>query len=150
MNMKRKIIIGILIIIVIGGIIAYRMYDERTPDVVNRKPDIVTDAASLIAAFNSDTASASKEYLDKVIEVTGMVKSVDTSGAIVLGETDSESSVVCGLDRRHLQDHKNVTKGSVAVIQGRCTGYQKGEEMLGVSLGTTIQLSFAGVKIKNK
>ena len=74
--MKRKIVIGILIIIVIGGIIAYRMYDERTPDVVNRKPDIMTNAASLIAAFNSDTASASKEYLDKVIEVTGVVKSI--------------------------------------------------------------------------
>jgi len=146
--MKRKIIIGILIIIVIGGIIAYRMYDERTPDVVNRKPDIVTDAASLIAAFNTDTASASKEYLDKVIEVTGTVKSIDTSGAIVLGSGEDASSVVCGLDRRHLRDHEKVTKGSVAVIQGRCTGYEKGEEMLGVSLGTTVQLAFAGVKIK--
>lgn len=150
MNLKRKIITGILIIVVIGGIIAYRMYDERTPDIVNRKPDIITNVASLIAAFNSDTASASKEYLDKVIEVTGTVKSVDTSGAIVLGEGDGESSVVCGLDRRHLRDHEKVTKGSVAVIQGRCTGYQKGEEMLGVSLGTTIQLAFSGVKIKNK
>jgi hypothetical protein len=148
--MKRKIIIGILIIIVIGGIIAYRMYDERTPDVVNRKPDIVTDAASLIAAFNSDTASASKKYVDKVIEVTGTVKSIDTSGAIVLGDSESESAVVCGLDRRHLRDHEQVTKGSVAVIQGRCSGYEKGEEILGVSLGTTIQLAFAGVKIKNK
>ncbi|MFL5774216.1 MAG: OB-fold protein [Flavisolibacter sp.] len=146
--MKRKIIIGILIIIVIGGIIAYRMYDERTPDVVNRKPDIVTDAASLIAAFNSDTASASKKYVDKVIEVTGTVKSIDTSGAIVLGDSESESAVVCGLDRRHLRDHEQVTKGSVAVIQGRCSGYEKGEEILGVSLGTTIQLAFAGVKIK--
>jgi len=148
--MKRKIVIGILIIIVIGGIIAYRIYDERTPDIVNRKPDIVTDAATLIAAFNSDTASASKKYIDKVIEVTGTVKSIDTSGAIVLGEAEGESAVVCGLDRRHLRDHEQVTKGSVAVLQGRCTGYEKGEEILGVSLGTTIQLAFAGVKIKNK
>ena len=148
--MKRKIVIGILIIIVIGGIIAYRIYDERTPDIVNGKPDIVTDAATLIAAFNSDTASASKKYIDKVIEVTGTVKSIDTSGAIVLGEAEGESAVVCGLDRRHLRDHEQVTKGSVAVIQGKCTGYDKGEEILGVSLGTTIQLAFAGVKIKNK
>src|SRR4051812_41327547 len=115
--MKRKIVIGILIIIVIGGIIAYRIYDERTPDIVNGKPDIVTDAATLIAAFNSDTASASKKYIDKVIEVTGTVKSIDTSGAIVLGEAEGESAVVCGLDRRHLRDHEQVTKGSVAVIQ---------------------------------
>ena len=148
--MKKKIIIGILIIIVVGGIIAYRMYDERTPDIVNRKPDIVTDLKSLFASFNSDTSSASKEYIDRVIEVTGNVKSIDTSGAIILGDDESESSVVCGLDRRHLKDHEKVKVGAVAVVQGRCTGYEKGEEILGISLGTTIQLAFAGVKTKNK
>ena len=134
--MKRKIIIGILIIIVIGGIIAYRMYDERTPDIVNRQPDVVTDVNTLVASFNSDTASAGKKYLDRIIEVTGNVKSIDTSGAIVLGNADDASSVVCGLDRRHLKDHEKVKVGSPAVIQGRCTGYEKGEEILGVNLGT--------------
>src|SRR5215210_7122608 len=133
--MRKKVIIGILIVIVIGGIIAYRMYDERTPDIVNTRPDIITDVKSLFASFEQDTASAVRKYLDKVIEVTGNVKSIDTSGAIILGENDTESSVVCGLDRRHMNDHQNVKVGSVATIQGRCTSYEKGEEMLGVSLG---------------
>ena len=149
--MKRKIIIGVLILIVVAGIIGYRMYSKQTPDVVQDTPDATVTAKDLIAAFEKDTAAARKQYIDKIVEVTGMVKSVDTSGAVVLGEEGSPSEVVAGLDRRHMKDYEKLKVGSVAVLQGVCSGYNKSSgdaDDLLASLGTTIQLRSAGIKDK--
>jgi hypothetical protein len=149
--MKRTIIIIVILVLAIGGFIGYRMFDEKTPDVTDQKPDVVITARELIAAFDRDTASASKMYIDKVIEVSGTVNSVDTSGSVVLGEPGSASSVTVSLDRRHINDHKNLKIGSAAVLQGICSGYSKAggdpDDLL-AGLGTTVELNFAGVKDK--
>src|SRR4051812_28998377 len=108
MQRMKKIFITLLALAVVGGLIGYKMFNEKTPDIVSVKPNITIDAASLLTLFNTDTASASRQCLDKIIEVTGRVKSIDTSGAVILGAADDESSVVCGLDRRHLKDYGNV------------------------------------------
>lgn len=104
-------------------------------------------ATELIAAFDRDTASARRTYVDKIVEVTGNVKRIDTTGAVVLGEEGSASEVTVGLDRRHLNDHEKLKVGSTAVLQGICSGYDKGSgDDLLASLGTTVQLRSAGVK----
>lgn len=145
--MKRTIIIIILLIVAVGGWYAYRLYQEKTPDVVNKKPDVMITATELIAAFDRDTASARRTYVDKIVEVTGNVKRIDTTGAVVLGEEGSASEVTVGLDRRHLNDHEKLKVGSTAVLQGICSGYDKGSgDDLLASLGTTVQLRSAGVK----
>jgi hypothetical protein len=146
--MKRTIIIVILLVVVIGAFIGYRMIKEENPDLGNKKPDITIEAGNLLAAFDKDTASAIREYVNKIIEVTGNVKRIDTTGAVVLGEEGDPSEVVIGLDRRHMQDHEKLNVGSIAVLQGLCSGYSKGGEDLLASLGTTVELRSAVVKIK--
>ncbi|MDQ6608777.1 MAG: OB-fold putative lipoprotein [Bacteroidota bacterium] len=149
--MKRKIVIGVLILIVVAAIIGYRMYSKQTPDIVQDKPDITVTVKDLIAAFEKDTAAASKLYIDKIIEVTGLIKSVDTSGAVVMGEEGNPSDVVVGLDRRHLNDVVGLKEGSVAVMQGICSGYNKSSgnaDDLLAGLGATIQVRSAGLKAK--
>jgi hypothetical protein len=148
--MKRKILITALIIIVFGSFLAYHFYTNETEDVVNQQPDIRMHSDKLVAAFEQDSSSAIKNYRGKVIEVTGTVKKIDTSGTIILGTNSSESSVVFSLDRRHMQDYKTTAVGNEAVIQGKCTGFTPGEDMLGVTLGTTIEFNFAGIKKKNQ
>ena len=89
--MKRTILIILILIIAAGGWYAYKMYSEKTPDVVNKTPDVVVSAKELLEAFSKDTAGARKQFVDKIIEVTGNVKRIDTTGAIVLGEEGSTS-----------------------------------------------------------
>lgn len=149
--MKRTIILVVLVVLGVGGWYAWTKFDEKTPDIVNDKPDAVVDAKTLLAAFDKDTASASKQYIDKIVEVTGMVKKVDTSGTVILGEEGTASDVVIGLDRRHIDDYKQLKVGTTATLQGICSGYTKGDgEDLLASLGTTVELKQAGVKTKNK
>ena len=147
--MKRRILIIALIVIAVGAFIAYRIYSDETKDIVNRKPDHQTTTAQLVAAFEKDSSSAMKTYLDKIIEVRGKVKSVDTSGTVILGDEGSESSLIFSLDRRHINDYKNARAGMEVLMQGKCTGASLGEEMMGIRLGTTIEFNFAGVKKKS-
>ena len=147
--MKRIILIVVLLIIAVGVWYAIKMYREQTPDIVNKNPDVVINATDLLNAFNKDTAAARKQYVDKIIEVTGNVKRIDTTGSVVLGDEGSASEVTVGLDRRHLKDYQKLKTGSVAVVQGVCSGYDKanGDDLL-ASLGTTVELRSAGVKEK--
>jgi uncharacterized protein (UPF0333 family) len=147
---KRRVLLITLVVIVLAGLAGAYFYFKQTPDVVQGKPDASVSAKELIAAFQQDASAAKERYLDKVVEVTGTVKHIDPSGTVVLGEEGMASDIVAGLDRRHLNDHEKLKKGSVAVIQGICSGYTIGgsadpADML-ASLGTTVQLRSAGVK----
>ncbi len=150
--MKKTIIVLVIVIVAVGGWYAYKMYQEKTPDVVNKDPDIVITAATLLEAFDKDTASARKQYVDKIVEVTGNVKRIDTTGSVVLGEEGSASEVTVGLDRRHLKDYEKLKVGSVAILQGICSGDRSSGSSdpndLFASLGTTVELRSAGVKEK--
>jgi len=151
--MKKIILVVVVLIIAVGGWYAYKMYQQKTPDVVDQKADITTTATDLLADFSKDTAAARKQYVDKIIEVTGNVKQIDTTGSIVLGEEGSASEVTVGLDRRHSKDYQKLRVGGVAVVQGVCTGSTNDggnadpTDLL-ASLGTTVELRSAGVKEK--
>jgi hypothetical protein len=149
--MKRKILIAVLIIIVAGAVVAYRMYSKPEPDVTQDRADVAVTAKDLLAAFENDTAAATKLYVDKIVEVTGTVRSTDTSGAVVLGEEGSASEVIIGFDRRHIKEVAQLKAGAVAVLQGKCSGYSKSssdpDDML-ASLGATVHLRSGGIKNK--
>jgi hypothetical protein len=149
--MKRRTII-ILIVLAVIAVAAYFVLEavnEKTADVADDKADVVINATDLIAAFDKDTASASRMYVDKLLDVTGRVMSVDTSGAVVLGEEGQASAVTASLDRRYIKDYQKLQVGMTATIHGKCTGYSKGNgEDLLESLGTTVELNFASVKDK--
>ncbi len=148
--MKRKNILIIIAVVAVAGLVGAYFYLKQTPDVVRQAPDVAVSANELIAAFEQDTAAAQARFVDKIVAVTGRVKSIDTSGAVVLGQEGSASEVVVGLDRRHLDDHRLLTVGGTAVLQGVCSGYSAGgvgdpNDLL-ANLGTTVQLRSAGVK----
>lgn len=151
--MKRIIIIAIILIIAFAGLYGYKMYQQKTPDVVNKTPDIAVSARELLDAFSKDTAAARKLYVDKIVEVTGNVKRIDTTGSIVLGEEGSTSEVTVGFDRRHLKDYEKLKVGSVTNVQGVCSGSTGSSSNtdptdLLSSLGITVELRSAGVKEK--
>jgi hypothetical protein len=150
--MKRKFIFIAIAVILVAGAVAAYLYFKPTPDIVQGSPDVSVTATELITAFEKDTAAASQRYLDKIVAVTGTVQSIDTAGSIVLGEVGSLSVVSIGLDRRYLDDHKKLSPGQVATLQGVCSGYatsgSNDPDDLLAGLGTTIQLRSAGVKNK--
>ncbi len=150
--MKKRTLIVLLILLAVaaGAFIIYSKFEQKNPDLKSRKPDLTIAAKELILAFDQDSAASRIKYVDKLLEVSGMVMSVDSSGAVVLGEEGDPSSVTISLDRRHVNDYLKLTVGKEAVLKGMCTGYSKasGDDLL-ASLGTTVELNFASV-VENK
>lgn len=145
--MKRKIIIGVVLLIVVVGSIAAWKYFEKATNYAEKDPEIIVTAKEMVEAFSQDTAKANSRFMDKIIRVSGMVKSFDSS-AVVLGEEGDPSSVVIGLDERNKQTVGSLKEGSHATLQGKFSGYSKGsadpDDLLS-SLGTTINIDYAGV-----
>lgn len=150
--MKRIIIVSVILIIAAAGLYGYKMYQQKTPDVVNKKPDVAVSVKELLDAFSKDTTVARKQYVDKIVEVTGIIKRIDTTGSVVMGDEGSTSEVTVGFDRRHMKDFEKMKVGSVAVVQGICSGSTSSGSAdptdLLASLGTTVELRSAGFKEK--
>ena len=148
--MKRTttILLIVLVLIAIGAFIGYRMYTNKVPNYADQTPDLTVTTAELADAFNKDTAIASKRFMDKIVRVTGLVKSLDSS-AVVLGEEGNPSDVVVGLDDRNLKGIEHLKTGDTAILQGKFSGYSKasGDDLL-ASLGATIKIDYAGLKDK--
>ena len=145
--MRRKILTGVLILIVVAGSVGYYLYSKKVQNYAEGEPDINITAKELVEAFDKDTASAVKRFMEKKIRVTGTVKSLDSS-AVVLSEEGVPSSVVIGLDERNKKSISQLKVGEAATLQGKFSGYDKSsgdpEDML-ASLGTTVNIDYAGV-----
>jgi hypothetical protein len=145
--MKRKIILGIVILIVVGGSIAAWKYFEESTNYAAKNPDITITAKEIVAAFEADTALAGKRFMDKIVRVSGVVKSFDSS-AVVLGE-DGPSDVVVGLDDRNAKGIGQMQVGEMATLQGKVSGYRKasggGDDLLSSLGGTTVNIDYGGV-----
>lgn len=138
--MKRIILLLILIVLLAAGWYAYKAYTGKVPSLTEVKSEEKIDAISLIAAFESDSASANKKYLGKVIEVSGVVKTTDIESAtIALGNVNSTSSVRCSIDSAFVKTIETLNPGSSVTIKGACTGFLPDETGLG--LGSDVVLN---------
>ena len=145
--MKRKIIIGVLILIVAAGSAGYYFYSKKVQNYAEGEPDITVTAVEMLGAFDKDTASAVKRFMDKKVRVTGTVKTIDSS-AVVLAEEGSASSVVIGLDDRNRKSISGLQTGKQATLQGKFSGYNKSSgdpEDLLAALGTTVNIDYGGI-----
>ncbi|MCU7547990.1 OB-fold putative lipoprotein [Chitinophagaceae bacterium LB-8] len=131
--MKRIVLILLVIIILAVGWYAYRAYTGKVKSLTEVKTDVKINAKELIAAFEKDSAAANKQYLGKVMEVTGNVKSVEKeegSATVSLGESGAMSSVRCSMDTTYVQEAANIQEGNSITVKGACTGFMS-EELLG-------------------
>lgn len=131
--MKRIIFILLLIVIIAGGWYAYKIYTGKVKSLTEVKTDVTITAKELIAAFEKDSAAANKQFLGKVVEVTGNVKSVEKeagAATVSLGESGEMSSVRCSMDTAHVQQAATIKEGSSITVKGACTGFMS-EELLG-------------------
>jgi len=138
--MKRFILLLFVIIVIAGDWYGYRLYTGKVPSLTEVKSDATVSATDLIAAFEKDSASANKQYLGKILEVSGNIKSLEKeSGTVSLGNTEGNSSVRCSLDSAFVKDIASLNPGSAITIKGNCTGYMPDETGLG--LGSDVILN---------
>lgn len=140
MNRRSIIVLAVLLILVIAAIVVYREYNRENADMINTDADAHVQASQLIAAFEKNDSVANLDYRNKILIVSGTVRSLDTSSdhhTIVLGDSSSMSSVRCLLDTKHIQTAEGLTIGTIVRIKGAITGFKKDE----LGIGSDVELN---------
>jgi cold shock CspA family protein len=120
----KKIIIGILVLGIIGVFIAYKMYNKPHVNVEETSADISITADKILNDFSSDENLANLKYLDKIIEVKGVVSEINTKKGIITIETNDDfGSVLCHLSEEASRKVSGLQEGQIIVVKGICTGF---------------------------
>lgn len=123
--MNKKIILGaIALVLLIGALVGYRMYNKPHRDLANVTADYQVSATELFTDYEAGETEANTKYLDKVIRVEGEILNVNTdeSGqtSLTLDAGGIMGGVICQLDPDIGKG--NFSKGQRVTLNGLCTG----------------------------
>ena len=122
----KRILPILLILAVLGAGIGFYMYNKPHQNIQKSRADIQVSATELFTAFDDNEESANQTYLDKVVEVKGVVAEVtQEDNGITSVRLDSGSDmfgIICQLD--NLSEHKRTEfkTGEEVTFKGICTG----------------------------
>lgn len=127
MNKRVLKLIGVafICVAVIGGVIAYRMWNKDFDDALSQD-GIKVSAQDLYKAFETNEAEANKTYVGKVVEVSGTVSELQTDSAqrVVLTFPDAMmGGIVVNIDKRHPEGIDELKVGENVVLKGFCSGF---------------------------
>ncbi len=123
--MNKKIILGaVALVLLIGALVGYRMYNKPHVDLATATADHQLSATALFAAFEADEAAANAKYLDKVIRVEGEIMKVtkeeNGQSSLTLNAGGMLGGVICQLDPSLTE--VSFTEGQNITLNGLCTG----------------------------
>jgi hypothetical protein len=126
--MKTYVIIALLVVsfIALSAILAaLYMFNLKHTDMAKASPDFVITASFLQKAFEDDETTASKKYINKILEVTGKIASVKPGGnnvvSISLVTGNDLSSVICTFPA--VTDLSKFIVGNEITLRGECSGF---------------------------
>jgi hypothetical protein len=123
---RRKIYLCLLVIALIAllaGGFAWFKFSETRPELSHAKADESVTAANLNNAFSLDESAANKKYLNKIVEVKGVVALSKQQGNSAIIELEGPSNGIGGVNCEMRNLSRLPQKGETITIKGRCTGY---------------------------
>ncbi len=126
MSTKLKIVLAIILIAIIGGLIALKwIYIPSDVSVGSKKGDFKMEASALLQKFEANEDSANMLYLNKIVQISGVVGNVtknEQGFSVYLKSKDDASGVVCGFDKSSI-DITKIKSGDQINVKGICTGF---------------------------
>lgn len=123
---KRKLFFsGIIVCILLIAATAFYWYQKPRTSLNNIKPDYTLTAKQLYDAFQQDEKKANKQYIEKVIMVSGVIDNVqvtDSTISLVLKGGDL-GGINCSIKRNDSKEEPMPPKGENIIVKGRCIGF---------------------------
>ncbi len=130
----KKILVGILILILIGGGVVWYIFTEKFSDTVKQKADFYVNAIGFIKEFQQNEHIANSKYSEKIVVVEGIIneiETVDTTANIKFIDSLSGDYVIFAFQQQHLAEAKKLQEGQRVSIKGSCSGGTN-SEILGI------------------
>ena len=127
--MKRRnflLVLGFIVLTgITGGAYGFYLYFKRHADLTRVAPDFTLQASEFAEAFENNEQEASEKYIDKVLEVTGLISTLktgtDSTINITLSNPGGISNVICTIQDSELRD-VSLKPGDWVVLRGECSG----------------------------
>lgn len=119
----KKILPYIIAFILVSGAVGYFMYNKPHNETKGATSDVIISPADLLKAYETDEAAADLAFLDKILEVEGIVKSInvlDQGSSLSLDAGSEMSSITCEFEGADAL--AGVKPGDKVKIKGFCTG----------------------------
>lgn len=123
--MKKKtitVLSTIAILIIVGAVIYNYMFNSKHRDVASEAASASLSAIILYEDFQKDEVTATTKYLDKVVEINGVISAVEDGGIVL------SNQIQVGLDSTEVIP--KLTEGLSIIVKGRCVGYDELLEMV--------------------
>jgi hypothetical protein len=119
---KRIVLALVLIGLISGGIMVYRIFTKAHRDVTTEKA-VTISALAIFDAFKNDEAAANQLYLDKAIQLSGEVLDISTNqeGKTVVNFKTNDPLFVINCTFK--TNPGAINAGDTIVFKGICTGY---------------------------
>lgn len=130
MNNGIKILLIIIVLgALVGGGVAYYMYNKPHKDVIETTPIATYDATQLVDELARDTASLRLKIADQVIQVNGTVRSVspdNAGGAVIQMEAGNYglNDVSLQMDSAYMDGVLTLPVGKEISVKGIYNGHQ--------------------------
>ena len=119
----KKVILGILILVIIGAAYGFYLYNKKTPSLENTQPFMSLTADELYQSFSLDETDATKKYQGKVLQVSGKILSISQSDSISNIILNAEDALFGGINCSFNSLGSMPKKGDEIQVKGRCQGY---------------------------
>lgn len=119
MTMKKKLLILLLIGAIVAGAAYWYTFHKPHRNVQTEESSFTLSSASLIGEFSADLPAATEKYIDKVIEIEGIITDVNATNAMLDG------SVYCSFMEGELGKVIEIGQGKTISIKGRVIGFDE-------------------------
>jgi hypothetical protein len=126
MKLPIKIALGVVLFLALAGILgALYLFTKQHKDLQKVRPDYVISATGLQKEFESDESGSTAKYVNRIIEVSGIIGSVKSGEENIVSislKTGSDFSVViCTFPAG--TDLVKFISGEEVKIRGECSGF---------------------------
>ncbi len=130
MKKKKVIILAVILLVITAvGIVYDYTFNSEHRDIANEEATLSLSAKELFSHFHNDEVLATRNYLDKVIEIKGNITSIE-EGEVVLSDQIQV--------RFNTELMPKVVNEESLTIKGRCVGYDELLEMVKIDQATVI------------
>lgn len=118
----KRILLGILILVLIGAGIYWYVATEKFADTNDRKAAFTVDAMQFIKEFHDNDSAANAKYHDKIVTVNGTVSAVEPADSATMNvkfvDSTTGSYVIFAFQEQHLAEARTLKPGDVVSIKG--------------------------------
>ena len=125
---KREFYVLIILMLFLTGLFVFIFLTPSKTFGPNDKAEIHINAKELIAAYLSDENKADMMYTNKLIQISGTLKSIkylNNRNTLIINRGKNSSGIICDLNDNEINKLQNLRKDQKIEIKGVCKGFLK-------------------------